>query len=213
MRKLTPLCFLFLAASFVDASTIAEVRNAAVGEEVTVTDVTVTRIVDHGGRSNFFVQDATGGLSIMAFDKKAFISDNALAEGDVITMTGVKDDFHNLAQLKAPLYLVEKKTSGKTAKPQPVNATVLSDGGQGTEDLESELVVVDKVVFADAGQPFKDNASYAVTVDGYPLTVRTASGGDFSGEIPSGPVKVTGVVGQFENDYQLVLVRSSDVGK
>ena len=198
--------------------TIDEARSEPIGTSVTI-EGTVTRAFgayvrvqdDSGptGASAIVVRQTFGDLS------EGFQSDIAngtIAAGTQLQLTGSTSEFSGLLQINNT-DLTDYQVQGQGTVPAPQSVT-LSDLATNGEDYESELVAVPGIEFPSASGTFSFGQTYTVT-DGttsLDLRVQTESETETGGSpIPESPVDYEGVIGQFNADYQLIPIRSSDI--
>jgi len=126
--------------------------HPAVDTEVTLEDVVVTAIDDHGSTTgNFWVQEVQGGpfSGIRVFNRDGAVDVSALSVGDRVTVTGTyKENFGN-SELTLTSVVV---TAEGVAAPEPavVAAADVATGGQLEEEYEGVLVQVEDVTVTDA---------------------------------------------------------------
>ncbi len=206
-----------------DAIPIAEARDAGEGATVTVEGV-VTRAFGSFAR----VQDTTGttgasALVVRQTDEAAdtafrdAIAEGTIAPGTRLRVTGTLSEFNGLLQINNDrntdnLDSFEVLSQGDVPAPQVVTLGELEANG---EDYESELVRVEGLRFTgDTDGTFEAGTSYSVTDGAATLTFRVQRADEsalIGEEIPDEAFTFTGVVGQFQDEYQLIPVRPADL--
>ncbi|MBM3452265.1 MAG: choice-of-anchor D domain-containing protein [Bacteroidetes bacterium] len=179
-------------SSFVTLSqTIADVRNMGIGQTVTIKGV-VTNGSELG--SIRYVQDATAALPIYGTGL------NSLLRGDSVTATGPLLDFNGLLEISPVSNFVDHGPSlGGLPDPLPVPLSVIN------ESIEAQLVRVDNVTFVQTGNFASGNSTVQITDGTTTFAVRINGTTNIDGSvIPTGPVSIVGLAGQFNANYQLV---------
>ena len=168
---------------------IEEARSTDVGETVTIRGVVAAQF-----KNTISIQDLTGGIAVRPTSLGVSI-------GDEVTLTGTLVDYRGLLQLDGAQVIDLTKGAGE---PQPKVIT----GAEIGEAHESQLVTVHNVVLTDV-QAGSGWANYAAT-DGHEFIVRDekASLGLLEGTTYD---SITGIIQQFDNDYQLIPRSSADV--
>jgi len=195
----------FMMAQITD---IAEVRAYAAGAtpiddpdifNLASYDVTytITGIALNGpefGRIRY-IQDATGSLAV--YDAAAL---DDVQRGDSIIVTGPLIEFASLLEISG-LDDFELVSTGNTL-PEPQVITLL----EFEESNESRLVKVENVSFAVEGS-FEGNTNYALVDDsGEFRDLRISNTTDLIGTpIPDVPLSVVGLLGQYQDNYQLLV--------
>jgi hypothetical protein len=205
--------------------TIAEVREEfADGDQ----SFTVQGVVSRARGAFTYLQDdpATtdgeiGGLTIRqpggAFSTE--VASGAIQPGTRLQVTGTLSYFAGLAQINEDnLTGYQILEQGEPPAPQSVTLADLD------EDFEGELVEVTGVVFASSGT-FAGSTNYDVDDgSGGDIVARVPGGSDSQlggTAIPSGPVTIEAVLGQFhgfdfddlpDTGYQLLLIDDGDLG-
>lgn len=196
---------------------IDEARQS-LGEEVII-EGTVSRAFgvfarvqdDSGptGASGIVIRQAGGGNSD-AF--QGDIESGTIQPGTTLQLTGTVTEFNGVVQINgSDLSSYEVLSQGNAPSPQSVTLADLESGG---EDYESELVEITDLTFPSASGTFENGTNYDVTDGTATLTLRvqnddeTALGGE---PIPSEAFTYTGVVGEFNESYQLIPVRPGDL--
>lgn len=148
--------------------------------------------------NSVYIQNGSGkysGLCVFGSNQTGYVGDSVIVEGEVVEYSG-------LTELSNISYFCNMKSNN------PYEAKVLKVDEVG-EDYEGMLVTIKNVSFADAGEVVPDdNASYNFGDETGNMTIFSRYGSRLVGKtIPYGVVDVTGIVSQYNNDYQ-ILVRS-----
>ena len=200
---------------------IAEARQVDENTRVTI-EGTVSRafggyvrIQDNSG------SDGASGITIrqtfgpISGNFRQDIEDGAIAPGTVLRMTGFVSAFNGLVQINnESLDSYEIVEQGAAPTPQSVTVNEVVENGAS---YESELVSVSSpLTITDAeSDEFANGTSYtAENSSGGAITfrVQTADESALSGTpIPDGSFFYTGVIGVFNDEFQLIPVRPSDL--
>lgn len=195
MKKILFSAFLF---AFVNgnAQTIADVRNMSIGQTVTVKGV-VSNGTELG--SIRYLQDGTAGIACYG----ATLSSIAL--GDSITATGVLFDFSGLLELSPTNSFVNH---GAVTQNTPLIVPITS----ANELLEAQLIRIENVTFVQTGTFATGNSTVQITNGVNTLDVRINGSTNIDGtSIPTGPITITGLLGQFNTNYQIIPRSISDI--
>ncbi len=197
MRKIGLIIAVLTGSFFSFAQlNIADARTFGIGSTVTISG-----IATNGGELGpiRYVQDATAGLACYGGPM------TGVNEGDSITVTGPLIEFSGLLEIS----IVQSVTVHNQAvvPPTPLNIPITS----AAESLESQLVEIENVTFVQSGN-FSGNTTYQITDGTNQLDVRVNSGTNLVGTaIPGGPITITGPLGQFNANYQIVPRSTNDV--
>lgn len=172
-----------------DVSTIADARSMTLGETVTVKGIVAANL-----KNTISVQDETGGIAVRPTSLPASI-------GDEVTLTGTLADYRGLLQLDGATLVEINKNAGA---PQPIIVT----GAEVGEATESELVTVHNVILSDV-QAGSGWANYLAT-DGNEFIVRDETG-SLGLTVGTAYDSITGIVQQFDNDYQIIPRSTMDI--
>lgn len=191
MKKIILSGLLAISSVMTFAQTIADARNMGIGQTVTIRGV-VTNGTELG--SIRYVQDATGALPIYGTGL------NSLLRGDSVTATGPLLDFSGLLEISPVSNFIDHGPSiGGLPTPQLVPLSVIN------EAIEAQLVRVDNVTFIQTGNFATGNSTVQITDGSTTLDVRINGTTNIDGTaIPTGPVSIVALVGQFNANYQLV---------
>lgn len=196
MNKKLILGLLVSASSFFASAQadISAARNFAIGQTVTIRGV-VTNGSELG--TIRYVQD--GGAALPAFGSIL----NSVQRGDSIEVTGVLYDYNGLLEI-SPTNSFTDLGNGIMPAAQSIPITAVS------ESLEAQLLRFENVTFTTTGT-FVGNTNYNITDGTNTLQIRISTGSNLVGvAIPTGPVSVTGVLGQF-NTFQLLPRDQNDI--
>lgn len=168
---------------------IGEARNKGVGETVTIKGR-----VAAGLKNTFSVQDETGGIAVRP-------TSLAMSVGDEVTLKGKLADYRGLLQLDGAT-IVEKVENAGVPSPKIVT------GAQVNEERESQLVTVKNVTLTDVQQ----GAGWAnfTASDGTNFFVRDETN-SLDLTVGTNYESITGIVQQFDNDYQLIPRSKADI--
>lgn len=169
--------------------TIAEARSKPVGETVTIKGTVAANL-----KNTISVQDATGGIAVRP-------TSLPITVGDEVTLTGKLADYRGLLQLDASTIVQKGENVGApTAK--------VVTGEEVNESTESQLVTVRNVTLTavNSGSGW---ANYTAT-DGTNFIVRDETA---TLDLSVGTMyeSITGIVQQFDNDYQIIPRSTMDV--
>ncbi|MDW0112504.1 endonuclease [Sporosarcina saromensis] len=168
---------------------IVDARALPVGETVTIKGIVAAKL-----KNTISVQDASGGIAVRP-------TSLAVAVGDEVTLQGTLADYRGLLQLDGAQLVDRTENVGEPA-PKVVTGDAVGEAN------ESQLVTVHNVVLTDV-QTGSSWANFMAT-DGHPFIVRdeTASLGLTVGTTYD---SITGIVQQFDNDYQVIPRSVGDV--
>lgn len=189
MKKGILSAFAFFAILSAKAQTISEARNLGIGQIVTVTGVAT-----NGSELGIirYIQDGTAGIACYG----NIVS--SVQRGDSITATGELLEFSGLLELSPTTSVVNH---GPSVLPQPQTIPFSS----GTEALESQLVRFDNVTFVQTGNFATGNSTVQVSNGTSTFDVRVNESTNIDGTaIPTGPISIVGLLGQFNANYQII---------
>lgn len=178
-------------------ATIADARAMGLGQTVTVKGV-VTNGSELGNIR--YLQDATGGIAAFS------ASISSVLRYDSITVTGVLMDFSGLLEISP----VNSHTNHgpATVIPAPMQMPILS----AAEAHESKLIQINNVTFVQTGNFAAGNSTVQVTDGTNTFDVRINGSTNIDGTaIPTGTVSITGLLGQFNTNYQIVPRALNDI--
>ena len=187
-KILSIISFLSLAIS-INGQTIADARNQAIGQTVTITGV-ATNGPELGPIR--YIQDATAGLPAYGSNL------SSIQRGDSVTATGVLFEFSGLLELSPTnSYTI----LGQGTLPQPLLIPITS----ANESLEGQLVQIDNVTFVQSGVFANGSSTVQITDGSNTLDVRINGSTDIDGTaVPTGPVSIVALLGQFNANHQLI---------
>jgi hypothetical protein len=190
MRKLLSFLSILTFSQMLMAQTIEQVRNLGIGQTVTVTGV-VTNGAELGPIR--YMQDGTAGIACYGTNLAS------VQKGDSITATGVLFEFSGLLELSPTNSFINHGPA--VVQPTPLQIPIASAG----ESLEGQLVRLDNVTFVQSGNFATGNSTVQVNDGSNTLDVRINGSTNIDGSaIPSGPVTVIGLMGQYNANYQLI---------
>jgi hypothetical protein len=169
---------------------IANARTFGAGQTVTVTGVT-TNGSELG--SIRYMQDATAGIAGYGGPI------TGANRYDSITVTGPLIEFSGLLEIS----IVESIINHGPAVIQPIPLQI--PFSSANEDLESQLVEFQNVTFVNPTTFASGNSTVQITDGVTNFDVRINGSTNIAGTLmPSGPITITGLVGQFNANYQIV---------
>lgn len=182
MESSTIMTFTYTVLSEADITSIADTRNMSPGTTVTVKGRVAAKL-----KNTISIQDETGGIAVRPTSLNVSV-------GDEVTLTGKLADYRGLLQLDSAA-IVNNQAGAGVPKPKVVAAL--------NEENESQLVTVENVkLTAVAGTSWKNYT--ATTADGAAFIVRDETGELSTLAVDSEYESVTGIVQQFDNDYQII---------
>jgi len=176
---------------------IADARTYGLGQTVSVTGV-VTNGAELG--SIRYMQDVTAGIAGYGGPV------TGANRGDSVTITGPLIEFSGLLEISTVATMVNHGQA--VVQPSPLQIPIPTVD----EALESQLVEIQNVTFTAGGNFAGGNSTVQVSDGVNTLDVRINGTTNIAGTfIPSGPVTITGLVGQFNTNYQIVLRDLNDI--
>lgn len=195
MKQIITLFSLVFILYF-QAQTIQQVRSMSIGATVTVRGV-----VSNGSELGIirYLQDETAGIACYGNNL------SSLTTGDSITATGVLFDFSGLLELSP----TNSFTDHGPVTPNVPQVIPITSAG---EALESQLIRIENVIFVQTGNFAVGNSTVQITNGANTLDVRINASTNIDGTpIPVGPVSITGLMGQFNANYQVVPRSLADI--
>ena len=189
-NPLFSILFLLFSSSVFGQITIAEARLQGVNANVTFRGV-----ITNGAELGLirYIQDGTGGLGIYSTNFAG-----QLNRGDSVEISGTIVDFNGLLEINP---VTASNPFGLTTLPNPQVVTPL----QLNEELESELVRLNGVVFADGGTAFAGNTSYTFSQGAEQSTIYVRNGSPLVGQtIPVGNIDLVGICSEYNAIYQVL---------
>jgi endonuclease I len=200
MKKSILTAFITIASMAINAQSISDARNLSIGQTVTITGVATNGSeLDNGNSKIRYIQDGTGALP--AFGSNL----GTIQRGDSITATGVLFDFNGLLELSPTNSFINH---GNGTLPSPLLIPITSVN----ESIEAQLVRIDNVTFVQTGSFATGNSTVQITDGTNTLDVRINGSTNIDGtSIPTGPVSIIALVGQFNANYQLIPRNTNDI--
>jgi hypothetical protein len=186
------------------------------------TEVTIEGIMTRSLGAFMRIQDSTAGLSIRQASGAFFdsVASGGIRAGDSVRITGLTSEFNSLKQINGTDFYSFRRLDRDHAVPAAQLVTLAELAAHG-EQYESELVTVTGVTIRATGT-FTAATTYQIrdasdTTQAVSLRIPNAADSQVDGlSIPTGPVTVTCVLGQFSSadpaaGYQLLAVLSGDI--
>ena len=172
---------------------IAEARELSIGKQVIVEGV-LTVTSQHGGPA--FIQDATGGIAV--YDLQIHANDS-LQIGDSVRIAASIGAFNEQVQLVDVTALEKVGESAGPVEPKVVTIAELAV-------VEGELVTLQNVSFTKAEGLLFPNSNYTIQDETGTTEVRIDDNVEslIGKKVPEGSVIITGVVGSFQGNIQLL---------
>ncbi len=181
----------------VSSISIADARKQSVGSSVSVAG-RVTAANQFG--SPAYIQDSTGGIAVYDYGFA-----DSVSIGDSVQVTGILDSYNNLLEIKNITYNVIS-TAPDTVKPKVITISQIG------ETYEGQLITIKNATIQHSG-PFSADANYNITDATGTAQMRIDKDTDLPGSIaPMGKTNITGILGQYNTDYQLMPRDTTDVG-
>ncbi len=196
------ILFLLLVGSAYTQIDISEARSLPEG-----TEVTVEGIVTNGSELGIirYLQDGTAGIAAYPGSGSTGDFPGDVQRGDLIRVRGPLKSFNELLEID-PILEYEVLSSGN---PLPDALDITPD--MIDEALEGQLVVIDGVKFEDGGSVFAVG-NYTFNADGESSEIYVRTNHPLVGtEIPLASLELTGIVSQFNSQYQLLPRDLNDV--
>ena len=189
MNKVLSIIFFLSINIAINGQTIADARNQAIGQTVTITGV-ATNGPELGPIR--YLQDGTAGLPAYGSNL------SSIQRGDSVTATGVLFEFSGLLELSPT---TSYSILGQGTLPQPLLIPITS----ANESLEGQLVQIDNVTFVQSGVFANGSSTVQITDGSNTLDVRINGSTDIDGTaVPTGPVTIVALLGQFNANHQLI---------
>jgi DNA/RNA endonuclease YhcR with UshA esterase domain len=197
MKKvLLSLSLLFGAMSIAQTDINDARTNFSVGQTVTIKG-----LVQNGDELGAirYIQDATGGLPAYG----GILS--SVNRGDSISVTGVLYDYNGLLEISPT-----NSFNVLAAPSMAIPATEITIPGMG-ETFEGQLVKIVNVTFVGTGT-FVGSTNYDFTDGSNTGELRIDDNSNLVGQpIPTGPVVITGLQGEFSGTYQMLPRDQNDI--
>lgn len=199
MKKVLLFAATLITGGLFAQTDIADARTYGLGQTITVSGV-ATNGSELG--SIRYMQDGTAGIAGYGGPI------TGVSRYDSITITGPLIEFSGLLEISTVTNVVNHGPAVITPTPLQVPITSVD------ETIESELIEIQNVTFVETGN-FSiggSGATYTITDGSNTLDVRLNATSNFNGQpIPTGPVTVTGLTGQFNANYQIVPRDMNDI--
>ncbi|MER2027894.1 MAG: endonuclease, partial [Solibacillus sp.] len=184
--------FTYTVTNEEDSPTIAEVRGQAIGTTVTVKGKVAAKL-----KNTISVQDETGGIAVRPTSLNVSV-------GDEVTLTGKLADFRGLLQLDSAT-IIENRVGGEAPKAKVVALNEIN------ETLESQLVTLkNQTLSIDSTGTGWINYK-AVDDQGNKILIRDETGQLNALRADGNYESITGIVQQYDNDYQIIPRSSVDI--
>ncbi len=180
-----------------DILPILEARNTMVGETLTTAGfVTTPNFGILSGRTEYGIQDATGGLIVFYYSEDA-----GLSVGDYIQVTGEMESYNGKLEIvPADISEITIVNSGNVI-PESQNISIAQILA-APESYESEIVTIQTASIIDGEWPSEgDNSNLTISdISDSTITMRIDKDTDVDGELePQGTFNLTGIVGQYDS--------------
>ena len=198
-------------------ATIAEARAAEEGSFFEIKGVVTSP--DFGfGVADYFVQDETAGINVTDFDTGGNQAGVVVAPGDSIRIVGETAEFRNQQNIEVIEFEI-LNSDNPLPEPQVITAAEYN----AESDLQGSRVLLQNVTLTEASESdwptdaIDSGSGVNVTFEnssGETFIVRLARNNTFfsSGTpVPTGPVNITGSLGQFDDDTQLFPFFDGDI--
>ncbi|MEM6684447.1 MAG: T9SS type A sorting domain-containing protein [Bacteroidota bacterium] len=200
----------FSVADVIQVNNLSELRAGNIGDFYEVNgEVFISYVVTDNTRNQKYIQDSGAGILI---DDTAGTLSAPLNAGDgIIGLQGRLTSFFGVLQLVPTANVPGASSNGNTLSPLLISANELITNG---ETYESRLIRLSNVEFSDMGT-FADGGNYDVTTaGGTDMTVCRTQFGDedlIGTMIPTVPVDIIGLGGEFNGTYQVLPRFASDI--
>jgi hypothetical protein len=213
-------------------------KDLGPGKPVILIDVVVTSINDtsgHPGFKSFQVRSINGGGSSrltvagLTAEINAILNGSpVLATGDTIDLAGTTDQWNGLFELTgdiAPLKVVQFQDTNANTGSGTLTAADFQDGSATAETNESQIALLNCMVFVDGGTGLFEADRLYLTTDGtlyVDVYVPASSTGLVGTAIPTGSKRLRGIFWQSDfnlptdtapdnTGYRLVMRTSGDI--
>ncbi len=199
IKKLIFVSTLVLSAFTANSQiTIAAARAAGVGQTVTIRGI-VTNGSELG--SIRYIQDGTAGIAVFS------TAINSVVRYDSIMVTGQITEFNGLLEISNSVVLNNNYGQANVI-PSPLQVPITAVN----ETIEGQYIRIDNVTFVQSGNFAAGSTTVQVTDGSQNLDVRINGSTNIDGTaIPTGPVSIFGLVGQFNTNYQIVPRAVNDI--
>ncbi|MFC2091121.1 DUF5689 domain-containing protein, partial [Bacteroidota bacterium] len=183
-------------------TTIAEVQGSGSSTPMNGSTVTVSGIVTASFDNSYYIQSGNNSRSgICIYDVRRG------SLGDSVVVTGVATEYNNLTELTDLSYFYVFEGEHQVT---PVDLTI----PEADEDYEGMLVRISNVTFleGDALIPVNEAMTLTFTDGTNEMTVYSRYNSRLGGKTaPSGTVNVTGIVSQYQDNYQILIHEIDDI--
>ncbi len=179
---------------------ISDARAAAAGSIVTITGI-LTASDNFAGPA--FIQDTTGAIAV--FDQTVH-GDGAFMIGDSLTITGTRTAFNGLEQISPVAVVSDNSPANTSIAPRTITLAELGN-------FPGELVRIENVSFPNPGDLLFGNSNFVLTDASGTGEMRIDNDViDLVGLVqPSSCFEIIGVVGRFNDTFQLLPRIASDL--
>ncbi|GAA4109348.1 hypothetical protein GCM10022393_05890 [Aquimarina addita] len=178
---------------------IADARLVAEGTPVTITGVLTVTDSFNGPA---FIQDNTGGIAV--FDQQVHADAN-IKVGDSITLTGARAVFNEQIQISGVVEVIQHGTPQNPIIPRDITLAELSE-------YPGELVRILNTTFPNPGDLLFGNANFSIIDGSGNGELRIDNNTDIVGLVqPITCPEITGVIGRFNEFFQLLPRQFSDI--
>lgn len=183
-------CALLLTGGLSAQTDIANARTYSTGSTITVSGV-ATNGSELGNIR--YMQDGTAGIA--GYGSQV----STINRGDSITITGPLIEFSGLLEVSPVATVVNHGQA--VIQPQAQILQIVDAG----ESFESQLMQIDNVTFVETGNFATNNSTYTITDGTNNLDIRINASTNIGGTaIPTTPISIRGLMGQYNTNYQLV---------
>jgi endonuclease/exonuclease/phosphatase family metal-dependent hydrolase len=194
--KLMTVLLLMTVESLAQIAPIAEARKAKSGSVVTIAG-RITAAKEFGDLS--FVQDRTGGIPVYSADLAM-----SVGRGDSVVVAGKLSKFNGLLEI-IPDSVWKIPTGTKEILPKDIEP-------RRAKDHEAELVRITGLVLKPPGHFFYPQRAGLTLKGADSLHYWIDGDTDLPGySIPFGPVSITGVIGRYRDQFQLLPRSTEDI--
>ncbi len=188
-------------------ATIAQAQQVPPGVEVTIGQAVIsctTDLDDHPWRSDFYIQDDTGGLRVWGhrYDIEAVL--HQFSDGDRIRFVGKLDESGGVLQLIAFFDVLGTFDSPGPPVPDVATAADFQDGSSTADSLKGKLVTLQSAQFLQPSWFQPTTRLTATTADGDVIIWIATEDLDLAWQAtPATPVDLVGIFGQSDNSVPL----------
>lgn len=178
------------------------------GAEVIIKGIVTTN--DYGFTAgNYFIQDATGGIAITHFDNQGLVS-----VGDDVTLSGTVGDFNGQVQLVVDILQINSSGNSLPAAIAIAESDLnVSSQYQGMRVSLTSVTLDDESQWPTSPNTTSGGTNVDATFGATSFIIRIDRGeSEFDGSpVPSQPFSLTGILGRFNNDVQVLPFFASDI--